>query len=105
MTINDLKETASLARLNIDESELAAMLPAFEQMVEYFAEMQKAEDDINAFPDGFAGENGHNTVNAAFFRYVNPISTMVNHDLLDNAGGRDGRFIVTQNILDRPNGV
>ena len=105
MTIEDLKETASLARLNIDESTLAAMLPAFEQMVGYFAQMQEADNDFDAFPDEFARAGDQNRVNAPFFNSVNLVSNSVNENLLNNAGPRDGRFIVIPNVLDRQNGV
>jgi aspartyl-tRNA(Asn)/glutamyl-tRNA(Gln) amidotransferase subunit C len=112
MNIDDLQETARLAHLNLDEAELAASFPAFEQMLGFFAAMQAADEDREAFPweaasrgDGFSGVS--RTVTSDHFRSDNQHpdndSTAdpqgLNENLLNNAGDRDGRFIVVPNVL------
>ena len=111
MTIEELKETAALARLNLNETELASALGAFEQMLGFFAAMRAADGDREAFPgdsvsplSGFAGNSL--TVNSGFFRQDNfanssndNSSSGVDEDLLNNAGERDGRFIVIPKVL------
>jgi aspartyl-tRNA(Asn)/glutamyl-tRNA(Gln) amidotransferase subunit C len=121
MNIEDLKVTAQLAHLNLNEGELAASFPAFEQMLGFFAAMQAAGEDTAAFADSFslqtgaAGANAR-TVRAGHFRSDahNPnnahttasnglnqpvIRAPIDNDLIDNAGERDGRFIVIPNVL------
>jgi aspartyl-tRNA(Asn)/glutamyl-tRNA(Gln) amidotransferase subunit C len=119
MKIEDLQATAQLAHLNMGEEELAAAFPAFEQMLGFFAAMQAADNDAAAFPAGFAGEGAQTdssafVATAAHFRPDGPNdnalasqntgSTGANHEalvsnLLNNAGDRDGRFIVVPNVL------
>lgn len=115
MKIEDLQVTAQLAHLNMDEKELAAAFPAFEQMLGFFAAMQAADKDTEAFPEAalagtFTGAS--QTVSSDHFRSDNPnpnnshttSSNGLNDetlvcDLLNNAGDRDGRFIVVPNVL------
>ena len=93
MTIEDLKETAALARLNLDESELVAAFPAFEEMLNFFAVMQTADEDQS---DNFV------TVNSGFFRPDTPgNNTQTGEHILSNAGKRDGRFLVIPNVLEK----
>jgi aspartyl-tRNA(Asn)/glutamyl-tRNA(Gln) amidotransferase subunit C len=104
MTIEDLKETAALAHLTLDEKELAAMFPAFEQMLEYFSMMQTAEDDKLAFPEGLCSEltdvpNNSRVVNSGFFRPDTVGLSPDSEKFINNAGGRDGQFIVIPNVL------
>jgi aspartyl-tRNA(Asn)/glutamyl-tRNA(Gln) amidotransferase subunit C len=104
MNIEDLQVTAQLAYLNMDEKELAAAFPAFEQMLDFFAAMQAADQDRAAF-----SEAATRTVRSDHFRSDtlnhNPNnspstgSDCLNENLLNNAGDRDGRFIVVPNIL------
>lgn len=49
MTREDLLATASLARLGMTEDEAAAALPAFERMLGYFAALEAADQDEDAF--------------------------------------------------------
>lgn len=129
MKIEDLQVTAQLAHLNMGEDELAAAFPAFEQMLGFFAAMQAADNDASAFPAGFPAENTGDAARtgssdrfrpAAHFRSdvpndnpnnsqntvsqglnsdrVRPDETLVSN-LLNNAGDRDGRFIVIPNVL------
>lgn len=103
-TIDELIETAALAHLALDESELEKMLPAFDQMLEYFTIMKNADDDRAAFPNGFNDLDNSRAVSPRFFRSDDDTSTTDgsvsnSESLLNNAGGRDGRFIVIPNIL------
>jgi aspartyl-tRNA(Asn)/glutamyl-tRNA(Gln) amidotransferase subunit C len=111
MEIGDLKETAGLAHLNLGDDELAAAFPAFEQMLGFFAAMQAADNDESLFPPAGAknalppGQNaGARMVEAGFFRTDDPAgqragSGDLNEKLLNNAGDRDGRFLVIPNVL------
>jgi aspartyl-tRNA(Asn)/glutamyl-tRNA(Gln) amidotransferase subunit C len=119
MNIEDLQVTAQLAHLNMEETELAAAFPAFEEMLGFFAAMQGADNDAAAFPAGFADGAGQTdssafVASAAHFRPDGPAcnannsqntgSIGVNDEalvsrLLNNAGDRDGRFIVVPNVL------
>ncbi|MDR3138216.1 MAG: aspartyl/glutamyl-tRNA amidotransferase subunit C [Treponema sp.] len=128
MKIEDLKETVQLAHLNMDEGELAASFPAFEQMLGFFAAMQAADEDRAAFPEGsltgdaapVSGLSGASqTVTSQHFRPDNSGNNLNNQpntppydprdnkavkerlvsDMLHNAGERDGRFVVVPNVL------
>ncbi|GHU87111.1 hypothetical protein FACS189476_01920 [Spirochaetia bacterium] len=112
MNIEDLKETAALAHLNLSEKELAGAFPAFEQMLGYFAAMQAADRD-EAGGIALGGNSAGNpagvsavsqTVSSNHFRpdNLNPNnnpSDNPNENLLNNAGERDGRFVVVPNVL------
>ena len=103
MTIKELKETAALAHLDFDESELAEVFPAFEQMLEYFAVMQAADEDRAAFPGGLASSDSGNpqTASSGFFRPDSVNSLSNNEDLINNAGKRDERFLVIPSVLEK----
>ncbi|MDR1127673.1 MAG: aspartyl/glutamyl-tRNA amidotransferase subunit C [Treponema sp.] len=102
MNIEDLKETAALAHLNLDEAELEGAFPAFEQMLGFFAAMQAADKDEAAFPVPIGGNTGQSRpAESGFFRpdAGNPGNAGAASGLPDNAGERDGRFIVVPNVL------
>ena len=107
MKIEDLKETADLAHLNLGDEELAAAFPAFEQMLGYFAAMQAADTDTQAFPTALSsnlstGQAANaRTATSAFFRPDQPSEKAkdLNENILKNAGDRDGRFLVIPNVL------
>jgi aspartyl-tRNA(Asn)/glutamyl-tRNA(Gln) amidotransferase subunit C len=125
MTIEDLRETAALARLNMDDAELAAAFPAFEQMLGFFAIMQAADRDGAAFgaPRGeAAGPSGDGAApRAGSFRGTSAEDTGITRavgsggyrpdaagavppddlgeKILGSAGERDGRFVVIPNVL------
>jgi aspartyl-tRNA(Asn)/glutamyl-tRNA(Gln) amidotransferase subunit C len=119
MNIEDLQVTAQLAHLNMEEAELAAAFPAFEQMLGFFAAMQAADNDTAAFPEGFADDDAQTGSGAfikpaAHFRSDSPGDTQTafrnagsaglsgeaaEASLLDNSGDRDGRFILVPNVL------
>jgi aspartyl-tRNA(Asn)/glutamyl-tRNA(Gln) amidotransferase subunit C len=115
MKIDDLRETAALAHLNLDEAELAGAFPAFEQMLGFFAAMQAADGDRTAFPAPLTGPAAETPGSSAFSPSVyadrlrsdtgnadnsfNNTASGLNASLLNNAGERDGRFIVIPNVL------
>jgi aspartyl-tRNA(Asn)/glutamyl-tRNA(Gln) amidotransferase subunit C len=101
MNIEDLKETAALAHLNLGEAELEAAFPAFEQMLGFFAAMQAADGDEAAFPVPVGGSAGlSRPVDSGFFRSdVDSSGVAGASGLLDNAGERDGSFVVVPNVL------
>jgi aspartyl-tRNA(Asn)/glutamyl-tRNA(Gln) amidotransferase subunit C len=121
MKIEDLQATAQLAHLNMGEKELAAAFPAFEQMLGFFAAMEAADKDPAAFISGGADAAAApqmtgmtRAVQADHFRLDasphNPAAKGLNGEtlvsealvpetLINNAGDRDGRFIVVPNVL------
>jgi aspartyl-tRNA(Asn)/glutamyl-tRNA(Gln) amidotransferase subunit C len=105
MTIDDLKVTAALAHLNMDEAELAGAFPAFEQMLGYFAAMQAADRAAPADKSNPPVSGVERAAGSSHFRGdaapVNPAnaSHALAEDLLDRAGERDGRFVVIPNVL------
>jgi aspartyl-tRNA(Asn)/glutamyl-tRNA(Gln) amidotransferase subunit C len=116
MDIEELKVTAQLAHLNLTKEELTGAFPAFEQMLGFFAAMQAADEDTAAFPApgsreaDAAGANvrsalaGHfrpdtRNPNNAHTTSSNGLNQPLIRNLVDNAGERDGRFIVVPNVL------
>jgi aspartyl-tRNA(Asn)/glutamyl-tRNA(Gln) amidotransferase subunit C len=109
MNIEDLKETAGLAHLNLRDEELEAAFPSFTEMLGFFAAMQEADNDASLFPKGgVEAPPGQNAVarsaGAAFFRSDSSgaggeINVHLNETILNNAGERDGRFLVIPNVL------
>jgi aspartyl-tRNA(Asn)/glutamyl-tRNA(Gln) amidotransferase subunit C len=103
MKREDLRETAALARLTLDEKALEAAFPAFEQMLGFFAVMQSS--GAAAFAQ--AADPVH-TGGVARFRPGAPErgaavaseeSASLNETMLKSAGERDGPFIVVPNVL------
>ena len=105
MNMEDLQETAELAHLTMDEKDLAAAFPAFEQMLGFFAAMQAADEDQEAFPALPSQLSGPSRiVSPGHFRQDNPDPSSPQDpspipQLLDNAGDRDGRFVLVPNVL------
>ena len=109
MLKDDLQATADLAHLDLGAEELAAALPAFEQMLGYFAAMKAADEDASVSGDSVAPRAHHqHTVEINHFRSdlnnnnpnTNPRASGPSPDeLLDGAGESDGRFIVVPNVL------
>jgi aspartyl-tRNA(Asn)/glutamyl-tRNA(Gln) amidotransferase subunit C len=100
--IEDLRITASLAHLNADEAELEAALPAFREMLSYFAAMQAADGDEKAFGGGIAGLSfSGESVRSSHFRADAALAPAENLTelMLDNSGERDSRFIAVPNVL------
>jgi aspartyl-tRNA(Asn)/glutamyl-tRNA(Gln) amidotransferase subunit C len=106
MDQKELEETAALAHLNINREELAAALPAFEQMLGFFALMQGADTDAEALGTAAgiaAGQAaGARLVSSGHFRgdaAPSGAAPVPREDMLNNAGDRDGAFIVIPNVL------
>ena len=104
--MQDLQETAELARLNLSEGELADAFPAVEQMLGYFAAMEAADRDesitTSALPEGMTASS--RLMPAAYFRPDSappdrPNSADLTETMLSKAGERDGRFVVIPNVL------
>jgi len=111
MVLDELQATACLAHLDLSEEETAAALPAFEQMLEYFAAMKAADEDEEAAglfavdpsdapsaaarmrPDTFELNNNNNNN-----PHSNPLSNLAD-ELLDRAPESENRFIVIPNVL------
>ncbi|MDR0444258.1 MAG: aspartyl/glutamyl-tRNA amidotransferase subunit C [Treponema sp.] len=106
MEIKDLQETAALARLDMSENELQALLPAFEQMLSLLDTMQTAGEEITAAAYGNAANAGDmiasaRIVTSDYFR-TDTEKTQdedLTENILANAGERDGRFVVIPNVL------
>jgi aspartyl-tRNA(Asn)/glutamyl-tRNA(Gln) amidotransferase subunit C len=98
--IEELRETAALAHLNLDENELNGALSAFEEMLGYFAVMQAADSEITGPATGISAVA--RTVSSGHFRGDAgdpPGGEDRIEGMLDNAGERDGRFVVVPNVL------
>jgi aspartyl-tRNA(Asn)/glutamyl-tRNA(Gln) amidotransferase subunit C len=102
MELQDLQETAELARLNMGQEELRGALPAFEEMLSFFAAMQQAQA-AGGFPEVPSGMAAHaRLVDADWFRADGEPPASVDslpQQLLSGAGERDGRFILIPNVL------
>ncbi|MDR2729845.1 MAG: aspartyl/glutamyl-tRNA amidotransferase subunit C [Treponema sp.] len=97
MEIKDLQETAALARLNLSDDELKSAYGAFEEMLDFFAAMQEAGSDGAADGANAASKQ----VSSGFFRTDKAAAVTIAHgeELLQQAGERDGSFIVIPNVL------
>ena len=108
MKIEDLRETAALAHLNLDDKALDAAFPAFEQMLGFFAAMHSADEDTATFAAPITKLSGSaRTVPPVYFRADAPDnginqasgSSNLNETMLNSAGERDGHFVVVPNVL------
>ncbi|MDR1301265.1 MAG: aspartyl/glutamyl-tRNA amidotransferase subunit C [Treponema sp.] len=105
MNMEDLQETARLAHLTMHDQDLAAAFPAFEQMLGFFAAMQAADKDQEAFSAPLSQLSGPSRiVSQDHFRQDNPSpqdpdTLSIAAKLLDNAGERDGQFVLVPNVL------
>jgi len=94
MTTEDLKETAEIAHLNLDENELNKILPLFNEMLG-FLDTMKAAGELNDV-------SNNRTVDSKFYlsvKQANTNSAALTEELLEKSGERDGRFIVVPNVL------
>jgi Asp-tRNA(Asn)/Glu-tRNA(Gln) amidotransferase C subunit len=105
MMIEELRVTAQLARLKLGDDELAAALPAFEQMVEYFAVMQAADDELFDKQDNSTIEAVHPELYATYTQLrpdelaTTPGNRQQADALVSKAKERDDKFIVIPNVL------
>jgi len=103
--------TASLAHLDLSDDEVAAALPAFELMLEYFAAMKAADEDADAFgvsimdiqPSAQDSQFGNRVrldllSNQNNNQNSNPLSNLAN-ELVNRAPERENNFIVIPNVL------
>ncbi len=120
MKLDDLQVTARLAHLGLGDADLRAALPAFEQMLDYFAVMQTADGSVPSEDAGTAHItavhsdlvvpvrqfNNNNASNNSLLNN-NSLSNQGNHNeanlpnnnLINQAGERNGNFIVVPNVL------
>ena len=100
--IKELAITAQLARLNVSEDQLTAALPAFEQMIGFFAAMEEAENDsIFSHREQSTPANSQ-LVGAEHFRtgeQKTDADSGLTEKMLSSAGERDRSFIVIPNVL------
>jgi aspartyl-tRNA(Asn)/glutamyl-tRNA(Gln) amidotransferase subunit C len=127
MNIEDLRETAALAHLNLDLEELSGAFPAFEEMLGFFAAMRAADreappaagtpateiptteipvTEIPATETHAAGISAvARIVDSLWFRGDGAVNSGAGggaetaEQMLDSAGERDGRFVVVPNVL------
>lgn len=95
MDYKELETTARLAHLSMSEDELRGAFGAFEQMLEYFQAMQRA-DALTAARDGAPSESAA----SGRWRGDRPAGTAAPpREILENAGEHDGAFIIIPNVL------
>ena len=104
MEITDLRETAELARLNMDEEELKKIFPAFEEMLSFFAVMQAADGDgaLPAVTSRIEGMAASARVVSSGCLRPDAVTTPEEglfEAMLSQAPERDGRLIVIPNVL------
>ncbi len=105
MVRDELQATARLAHLDLTEDEAAAALPAFEQMLEYFAAMKAADEDEGT-AGLFAVQSSGSSTTGNRLRLdtnnnnpdSNPLLDLAD-ELLDRAPQCENRFIVIPNVL------
>jgi aspartyl-tRNA(Asn)/glutamyl-tRNA(Gln) amidotransferase subunit C len=98
MDIEELRVTAELAHIKMDDAALKAAFPAFEQMLSFFQAMQAADNDKS-----LVGETSSERVpvESSSFR-IDAARTgreVESETLIKKAGETDGRFIVIPNVL------
>ena len=104
MELNDLQETAGLARLIMSEQELQTLSPAFDQLISLLSTMETAGSDIAMPPVTCQADfvtTSAKPVNSDWFRpdteQPTPADTI--EFMLSQAPKRDGNFIVIPNVL------
>ncbi|MDR0526097.1 MAG: aspartyl/glutamyl-tRNA amidotransferase subunit C [Spirochaetaceae bacterium] len=90
MNLEDLQEIVQLAHLPLDEGELAGAVSSFEQMLDFFALMLEADENLEAAPGLTVDSRHFRSDRGEAFSWEN---------LLDNAEDRDGNFVVIPNVL------
>ncbi len=92
MQKEELFVTASLARLELDESEAEKLGLAVSQMIEYFSLMDKIDVD-NLPPTTHAAVKKNRT------RGDIPADISIADKMVENAPEKEGRFITIPNVL------
>jgi len=92
MLKEELLVTASLAMLELDETEAEKLNQAITQMIEYFSLMEKLDvDNLPPTTHVFVKENRT--------REDVPAEISIADKLIEYAPEKDGRFIVVPNVL------
>ncbi len=91
-------ETAELAHLDLTEEELDSALPSFEQMIDFFALMMKADESAKTIHlDRSKEESPVGLIPRA--DNIKNSSASLTDTLISAAGESDGRFIIVPNVL------
>jgi aspartyl-tRNA(Asn)/glutamyl-tRNA(Gln) amidotransferase subunit C len=103
MDIDELRVTAQLAHIEMDEAALREAFPAFEQMLDFFQAMQAADGDAAITDLLAAGGDSRPLAVSGDFRP--DLSTdagtvaVASEVIIAKAGESDGRFMVIPNVL------
>ena len=99
MDVNELKTTASLARLSMGDQELEKLAVMVDQMLDYFSRMM--EIDVDHLPPTTHALQKENVVRADSpdFPGKSPVENGDPDNLLDRAPEREDRFITIPNVL------
>ncbi|GMO31529.1 MAG: hypothetical protein Ta2F_07010 [Termitinemataceae bacterium] len=99
--LEELRTTAALAHLNMQEDELKAAFPAFKQMLWFFSAMQNADKDTAAFDGDIETlSTAGAPVQSEWFRKDCPLTAALNDkNIIENSGESDGKFVVMPNVL------
>jgi len=99
MDVNELKTTASLARLSLEEGELTKLSGMVDQMLDYFSIMM--EIDVDHLPPTTHALQKENIVrdDNPNFSDKSPENRGTPDELLDRAPEREDRFITIPNVL------
>ena len=92
MQKEELFITASLARLELEDTEAEKLNQELTEMIEYFSLMDKI--DVDAL-----SPTTHIVVNGNRSREDVPAEISIADKLIENAPEKDGRFIVVPNVL------
>jgi aspartyl-tRNA(Asn)/glutamyl-tRNA(Gln) amidotransferase subunit C len=102
MDIEELRVTARLAHIEMDEASLVASFPAFAQMLDFFQAMQAADSDaaVSDFLTRAGESSGASAVSSDFRGDMSEASDTVESELIiSKAGESDGRFVLIPNVL------
>lgn len=98
MDSSELRTTAELAQIELDENELAALGVAVEQMVDYFSRMNEIDvDDLPPTTHALLSQNRTRDDQVLSDRVDSRRSTP--DELLESAPELEDRFIVIPNVL------
>ena len=101
MELKDLRESADLARINMNENELGEVYPAFEQILSFFAILGDNGGNSALPASGEQTQVSASTVSSGLLR---PDTATAEEEgvfemMLSQSPEHDGRFIVIPNVL------
>ena len=103
VSLEDLRVTAELARITLDDAEVDTALAAFRTMVSYFAAMQEAAAEGLIEGTDFGGNEASFTAGPEHFRADQPPAEQPpsahGQKLVEHAGESDSNFVVVPNVL------